>query len=545
MADELFGLKIDGLTMKILFNCVLVFSLFAPVLGCQQNKSPLTAEKDVQSIVQHLPGSPYPASKIPDTLFVVDEAQFTPDQLLVIETLQGVLAQKQPAIYRRIAGGYARWLSDLEKNFGVTVDHSFETDFDGLLRHFKSKVSGYLLCNPRDASVNVAFSLCGIRNGIAVTPAIQGAVERLGIPLLEDVRGKDVDYLLQNCGDAFSKRIVSYQKPSKSLHLADYAIFGKMITFFTDVKSSLFDRVLRRSGAGGALLGWGDDEFQLVSESSRRGFWVHAADWALNLSTLSNFNADLKQKAPVKTQVVSRENVHTVCFLMSDGDNVQWLLNDFSTNAHWYGSPLRGQLNLGWGVSPAMCELAPTVLSLFYREAANSSRGRDYFIASSSGLGYIYPERFKNLSNFVALTAAFMKKADLHIVNIIGNNRSEAALAPYLNRKEIDAIFYYDFTNYSSGHGAIDWINGKPVICGRYNLWKGFETPLSLAEKLNQLPRDVHSPQGYSLIPVHVWSNGVEQVLDCVHHLNNNVQVVTPDVFVNRIVKYLKSESAP
>ncbi len=30
---------------------------------------------------------------------------------------------------------------------------------------------------------------------------------------------------------------------------------------------------------------------------------------------------------------------HTVCFLMSDGDNIQWMLNLFAEDNRWFGSP--------------------------------------------------------------------------------------------------------------------------------------------------------------------------------------------------------------
>ncbi len=522
------------------------FLLILIFLSCQQNKTPLRAQKSgAEPAVQRIDGSPYPASQIPDTLFVVDEGHFSPDQRLVIETLQGVLAQKKPAIYRRISRGYTIWLSDLEERFGVTIDHSFETDFSGLLRHFKSQISGYILCNARDASTNVALSLCGIRRAIAVTPDIQPDIEALGIPYLLNVRGWTINDLLQKYGREFNNRIVSFQDPDKYLNLGDYAVFSRAITFFSREGDETFDRVLGRSSLGGALLGWGHDEFQLVSESSKRGFWVHAADWSLNLSTLTNFNVELHQKESPDSAVISKENVHTVCFLMTDGDNVQWLLNDFDTEWQWYGSPLRGKVPLGWGVSPAMAELAPTVLSRFYRDAADTTTGRDYFVAASSGLGYMYPERFPDLAQFAQLTAAFMKKADLRIVNIIGNDSSRTFLAPYLEQEQIDAVFYYAFSNYSKGKGAIHWINGKPVIFGRYNLWKGFETPLSLAQKLNRLPRDARSPNGYSLIPAHVWSKGVPEVVSCANRLQPDVLVVTPDIFVKRILHFLKPESSP
>ena len=42
-------------------------------------------------------------------------------------------------------------------------------------------------------------------------------------------------------------------------------------------------------------------------------------------------------------------NKHTVCFMMTDGDNIQWALNDLTTNERWYGYPDRGQFAMGWG----------------------------------------------------------------------------------------------------------------------------------------------------------------------------------------------------
>ena len=48
---------------------------------------------------------------------------------------------------------------------------------------------------------------------------------------------------------------------------------------------------------------------------------------------------------------------------MSDGDNIQWLLNWFITDRRWFGSNNRGQTSIGWTISPALSELAPTVMS--------------------------------------------------------------------------------------------------------------------------------------------------------------------------------------
>lgn len=47
---------------------------------------------------------------------------------------------------------------------------------------------------------------------------------------------------------------------------------------------------------------------------------------------------------------------------MSDGDNQQWNLGTNYGSPKWYGSPYRGNFNLGWSLSPSLYYLAPTVL---------------------------------------------------------------------------------------------------------------------------------------------------------------------------------------
>ena len=39
-------------------------------------------------------------------------------------------------------------------------------------------------------------------------------------------------------------------------------------------------------------------------------------------------------------------NRHTVSFLMSDGDNVQWTMGPWSTSDSWYGNKDRGKVPL-------------------------------------------------------------------------------------------------------------------------------------------------------------------------------------------------------
>ena len=523
--------KID-MTGKISGKFIFIIIIASLAISCHAKNNPLKSRVVAPTNPERLEGSPYPMSESPFRLYVVKDQNFSNNQLLTIETLQGVLAQTKPQIYRLRSGGYGIWMEDLRNNYGVTLDYTYQSDFSGLLDHFKNDISGYILCNSDDPSVNVAISMCGIKKAVAVTPEDEHVLKSLNLPEIKDVRGLDEKWFFNNYGDKITKKIFCYQKESKFAFLGDYAVFGKMITFFKPIGSDLTNRIFSAMTANSALFGWGDDEYQLVKQSSPHDIMVHAADWAANLSTLTNFKVDVHQRAKMR-EITPEENVHTVCFVMTDGDNIQWVLNDFATNRRWYGCPDRSKVKLGWTISPALYELAPTVLKYIYDHAENSENGKDYFIASPSGLGYIFPDDFKDMQGYCELTSRFMEKTDLRIVNVIGNSKSKIYLKPYLDQPNIDAVFFYYYSNYAAGRGTINWINGKPVIAARYNLWDGvFDTPSTLANRLNNLSRDIHSPGGYSLIPVHVWTDGVDQVLDCVNRLKKDVRVVTPDEFV-------------
>ncbi len=487
--------------------------------------------------ISRLENSRYPSSTQPDTLYKIIDSDYDQAQLLTIGTLQGLLAQTKPEIYRVNADSYDLWLTDIKNNYGVTVITDFDKSFSGIVDKFKDSVKGYIICTLNDNSVNAAISLCGISKSIAVTAENAAILDSLGIPKYMDVRGKDEFWFYNSYSSKINKKIFCFQSEEKSSFLADYAVFGNMMTLYNSSFISYMIRIFSSFTSNAAFVGWGPDEHGSVDFSSKYNVFIHAADWANNLSTLTNFNVEeFKQPRPALHKP-DKKNVHTVCYLMTDGDNIQWTLGDFMTSSKWYGSILRGKTNVGWTVSPALSEMAPTVMNLFYKDAAATSKGYDNFVAGPSGLGYIFPDKYKDLNGYAALTNAYMKKADLKILNILGDNDADAYLTPFMTQPDIDAIFYYFYSDYSGGKGKIKWVNNKPVIYGRANLWDLFESSSSLAAKINGLSTDITSSEGYSLIPVHVWSKTMADVMDCTTRFDSDVQVVTPEEFAALIKK--------
>jgi len=483
---------------------------------------------------QRIGNSPYPISSPPDTMYLVNINGMSATQQLTVVTLQGLLAKTKPRIMVQRSANI--FISDLQ-NYGVTYDSTYLNDFSGLLSHFKNDFSGYVECNGTDTVINGAISICSPLNAIAVDSADTQSVNALGIPQLYNVIGKGQVWAFDTFQNLYNHRIVDYQEATKCTYLSDYSVFTGAFHFWdvlplTDLSYAAF----RHVQLNGALLGWGD-EHTTVFTASQYGLHVHAADFASNLSVYSNFSVPVQQKNhSADTTIIPGK--HTVCFVMTDGDNVQWLTNDFATNTGWYGSHNRGQVNIGWTVSPALAELAPTVLKYFYDSAASTPTGQDYFVGASSGMGYIYPSDFTPLDSGTAITERMLHKADLRIQTIIDDTYQSYVMQDYLQQADIDAILFFSYGDgYMGLHGFTDCYYGKPVISARYSLWGGVYSPASLAQVLDTSSTDPYSPDGYSLVDVHVWDNTVDSVIKCVQLLDTNVRVVTPDAFVKLFVK--------
>ncbi len=69
-----------------------------------------------------VPGSPFPVSQIPDTLYVINMESLTDDQRLTVITLQGMLAKTKPEIFCWRSVGFPLWLEDLHENYGIYID---------------------------------------------------------------------------------------------------------------------------------------------------------------------------------------------------------------------------------------------------------------------------------------------------------------------------------------------------------------------------------------------------------------------------------------
>ncbi len=515
-----------------------------------------------------------------------DDDQFT------ALTLQGILSRKGPQMYRYSNGNdYEMWMNVTRDLFGVTLNTSFETSLPGLLSYFRPQLAGgYALVNidGKDNSTSVAIAAAAAAGVIAVTTVNEGSAIAAGYKKSYDLRGWSVEKAISVFNNTctggeglftFSKSVTTIQDPSKYC-MGDYSIAASALQWWvSDVpSSSLSSTVFSSMIPPFAVLGWGPDELNTVKTASTYGGGLIASDWAINVDVLSNFDIpSFTQKTTTSlpsplsslsssvttddSSLISAPSVpaHTVCFVMTDGDNLQWVLGGFASEVAHFGSPDRGKVAMGWTISPSIADLAPATLSYLYNAANDGSNaslpGKDVFVAGVSGASYFYPDVITNqrfLDSATELTAAYMSKAGLRIANVMSydNNVDDLVASSYLKNAEIDALLWYYFSDYAGVSGAIRFVQKKPVIGARFNLWGSGVAPdptdphyknvSSLADALRSLPAWPDSSDGYSLVALHAWSHNVTDAVEVVRLANERggtrVEAVDPQEFVRRIM---------
>ena len=468
-------------------------------------------------------------------LAVIAGSRLSDDEKVLVATLQGLVAKtSSEQVYIDEGGPSTIWTNFLTSHYGITLTNY--TSLTDLLTHFKNNVKGYVLYdrtgNPR--SLTAATSVCGPLGAIAVTADLEKTVRSLGITTKRaDVRTKDEKWLYANAPSAFSKQLAAEQSPSINHHLRDYITLTNAFAFY-DGNTPWRTTVLKGLASGAFCFGYGQDEFTMVSNAAQQGIPMLPTDLAANLAPLSSVYDTAAFKQHTAADPVTEENVHYVCFMTSDGDNIAfnlWSLNNYFNN------PVRGSFNMGYTISPSLADLAPAALRWYYEKAATGT-GYDYFVAGPSGSGYTYPSQMPaaSLDAYLVKLNALMGASGLRVCNILdqGAIGRTDLWNKYLAQPNIEALIY---TGYGEApHGSIQFsANGKPIIEQRDNLWQGLEEEAEVISNVNARPANPHSAAGYTLVFVHAWTKDLSSVQQVIAGFNANVRVVTPDAFVKLI----------
>lgn len=496
------------------------------------------------------------AAKQATTIYLLNEPSSFSDKV-TLATLQGLVANLSEEQILLQAGAYQNYRTYLTKEWGCQIQTKVDgksVSTESLLAHYQNLLSGYILASEDSASDsgNVAISLAGLLNAVVVTPKNQSICEGLGLTCLLDVTDKDDAWLrASEYWEKLSRTIAVEQPLNMAPKLVDYAVMSKAyFSFYNGHNANEHRQKYSYLNDNAIVVGYNNTlgEYETVASFSGENLQMIPADHASNLSTLSGFQTAIIDQ---KTAAVSGETgkkAHTVCIILSDGDNVQWLMNDFTTSSKWWGSSYRGKFNMGWGLPATAIDLTAPMTAYLY----DKMTPKDEFVMQLSGLGYTFPSKWSSAARaeMAAKLSEYMVRTDLHYAEILDDNGlNKNVVSDFTKQEGIDGLFYIDYSNYAGKNGQILWTNDKPTVAARYRLWANTSDGSinSIARAINRASTDSTKAASYSFIIVHAWSgasgnnlveggNTMDAVAQLIKAFDSDVDVVTPSEFMNRII---------
>lgn len=371
-----------------------------------------------------------------------------------------------------------------------------------------------------DASVNAATSVAGLLGAVIVDESLEARTRELGLDRLLDVRGKDAAWVFEHYRDRLNRRLVMFQDP-KIPHARDYAVAHRAMVLYGH--DDPVRRVLAWLEPLSPVLGWNrGDEGGNAKLFSQYGHFNTATDWAMNLTLLSAGAAEVDPpKLPqARPLAADRRDDPAVAFVMSDGDNLQWMVQNFfvAGGQRYWDNPHHGQFPMTWTLCLAhMRQVTPDLLRYVVESMPESASAVEF------GGGYYFPDHFGELRDEPDLLARQARRtwAQMRAVGAdtlclifsdLDSDAAKAAFRVYAREmpglRGILAMQYYP---YHAGEGQVFWVprdDGPPmpVVTCRFELRTDFDLPGTggvdkIARRLNT------DPMPSQWVVVHAWSS--------------------------------------
>jgi hypothetical protein len=497
-----------------------------------------------------MPCASPPCSVNNHCLYDVPRAGLSATERIAAISAQGILAQHRPAIW--LGGGQASPIhrARLVSDYGVNFVE--DPALWPLLARFTDALSGYVLYDANTSSQSVALSLAGVLGTVAVTPSLEAQAQAAGLEMVLDVRGLDEAWCWENYSEQFAPHMLAeqWETTGHGEWLVDFPISERAFIYFDETCGDL-RTVLAAQLDSPIIYGWGAEcgEYDFVKGASLGGASVVASDFSSNLSVLARVEgAPVTGNNHATDGEVTEEGVHYVAFVMSDGDNIQFLQNAFDDD-RWWGSAERGSFPMNWEVSPVLPRVAPTILTWLYESATPN----DYAVAAPSGAGYALPTLHSDPLGLAQDTGVMMTETDMRVVTVLDGEGDLESCDPFAAQPGIDAVMYKDWGDYNAFQGALRWAYGKPILSFRYLLWNNGtyqDSPEGVAASVNSAPANpTNDIRSYSLVNAHAWSewpaspNGtgaMGAVAWTVSMLDEHVRVVSAEALFAHLTKHLQ-----
>lgn len=306
------------------------------------------------------------------------------------------------------------------------------------------------------------------------------------------------------------------------------------------------------------VYGWeqGVSEDQFVARVSKSGHPMIPCDWSYNHSLTSLLSSERPHPAVARAidpaRIDYKKKRNYVSFFLSDGDNIQWMMQDFASR--YYDVPAASGVKMSYGLPVSILTMmAPDQLNhLLHLQHPQCS------VLEMLGGGYYYIDTYScnsnrtdNLKVAARRLAAHMRRHKVNLLAVMAMDVNSAATREacqvYADANDrLEGIILLQYSPYAGGAGQVFWVTNRagydiPVITTRYTLWDRIHeregSPSFIAGQL----KDGAENESFSAVCVHAWSRfeggacGANAARQCAEALDERFEVVNMQELVWRL----------
>jgi hypothetical protein len=492
----------------------------------------------------------WPEQKPPKGVIICEQGKNVAENML-LESLSGLAAQAVNAgsfdemVWIKIANESYQNIFNQTTNT-LDIQTPKKMSIWNLVDYLKKKgvIKGYVLYkldsireNPyashpdADYSSNVATVYSSLLKGVMIDLSLREEARNHGLKELKNAcKESPEECFIKNKDKLNNSSALSI--PPEVPNLRDYAITHKLM-LYADNNKKFINEVLEWVKPLSPILGWGcGDEYEFTSLISRWGEYNTATNWCWNLPFISSVSKQvpLKKANEISLHQIDFSDTTTSfhSYVMSDGDNMQWMVGSFIDNPDYLGNKDRGKVGLSW----TLCPINLSVISPFTWNSIADDQSKNSSYIEYGG-GYQYPDLFAmNRPNRLELLREFAKSINYNLqrLNIkifgficmdISSKEAQEAFQIYAEElKGITGMLAVQYFPYELD-GKIYWeTNTKgidiPVVTARYSIWNEVSkarpragAPEYISSLINRDALTAKANNNYMLswTIVHAWSD--------------------------------------
>ena len=451
---------------------------------------------------------------------------------------------------------------------GLELACSDYESVDGLRVQLRGFFDGYVLTDVKNnpESGIVASVASHVYNSIIVDVRDKEYFEKAGYSMKYDATHKTTLDAWHEFKDKCSNEALVIM-PVQTGELREFAIKNNLFVLNLNKKQGdprsgqnvdLLEEVLAWLQPNVPVYGWeqGVSEDQFVARISKSGHPMIPCDWSYNHSLTSLLYTERQQ--PVQAQSFNPKLIdfdkkrNYVSFFLSDGDNIQWMMQDFATGFYDVPEAIEVKMSYGLPVS-TLSMMAPAQLHNLM-----NLRRDECSVLEMLGGGYYYIDTYSqnnnrndNLKIAAERLAVSMRRYHVGLLGVMAMDvksaASKEAYQAFVDANDrLEGIIALQYSPYAGGGGEVFWVTNKngydiPVITVKYSLWDRIHeregSPDFIASKLKEEAQE----ESFSVVCVHAWSRfegdtyGASAAKRCAERLDDRFEAINMEELVWRL----------